>query len=214
MLGNVVAAVGDRVRCRRAARARWWRRSTGFRGLEHVMEPVGRRRRRHASSTTRRRRTSKRRAGRSKASPRSSGRDRGWAVQGRRLRASCVRPLAARGRAVVAIGEAAPLVREALARSLPVIDAASMREAVERGYERRGPTASCCSRQRARASTGSATTRSAGRAFKEEVASGSEARNRGVSSEQSSVGRRGWEPTAGNADYPGLRGGCPTPRAD
>ena len=47
--------------------------------------------------------------------------------------------LASRGRAVVAMGEAAPLVREALADLLPVIDAASMREAVERGYEAARP---------------------------------------------------------------------------
>ena len=33
------------------------------------------------------------------------------------------------------------------------------------------------------------------------------------SSELSSVGSSEWEPTAGNADYPGLRGGCPIPRA-
>ena len=48
-------------------------------------------------------------------------------------------PLAARGRAVIAIGEAAPLVREALDGVVPVIDAASMREAVERGYEAARP---------------------------------------------------------------------------
>jgi len=47
--------------------------------------------------------------------------------------------LASRGRAVVAMGEAAPLVREALADLLPVIDASSMREAVERGYEAARP---------------------------------------------------------------------------
>ena len=39
--------------------------------------------------------------------------------------------LASRGRAVIAIGEAAPLVREALADVVPVVDAASMKEAVE-----------------------------------------------------------------------------------
>ena len=36
----------------------------------------------------------------------------------------------------------------------------------------------------------------------------------GVSGEQSSVVRRGEEPAAGNAGYPGLRGRCPLPRAD
>jgi UDP-N-acetylmuramoylalanine--D-glutamate ligase len=48
-------------------------------------------------------------------------------------------PMAARGRAVVAIGEAAPLVRRALDGVVPVVDAASMREAVERGYEAAAP---------------------------------------------------------------------------
>jgi UDP-N-acetylmuramoylalanine--D-glutamate ligase len=47
--------------------------------------------------------------------------------------------LAARGRAVVAIGEAAPRVREAIGGTVPVLEAASMREAVERGYEAARP---------------------------------------------------------------------------
>jgi UDP-N-acetylmuramoylalanine--D-glutamate ligase len=45
------------------------------------------------------------------------------------------RPLSERGRAVIAIGESAPLVRDALASTVPVVDASSMREAVERAYE-------------------------------------------------------------------------------
>jgi UDP-N-acetylmuramoylalanine--D-glutamate ligase len=40
---------------------------------------------------------------------------------------------------VVAIGEATPLVRDALSGALPVVEAASMREAVERGYEAAAP---------------------------------------------------------------------------
>jgi len=44
-------------------------------------------------------------------------------------------PLATHGRAVVAIGEAAPLVRDALQDLLPVVRAASMREAVAHAYE-------------------------------------------------------------------------------
>jgi UDP-N-acetylmuramoylalanine--D-glutamate ligase len=48
-------------------------------------------------------------------------------------------PLRARGRAVIAIGEAAPQVRDALAGTLPVIDAASMEEAVSRGFEAAQP---------------------------------------------------------------------------
>ncbi len=47
--------------------------------------------------------------------------------------------LAARGRAVIAIGEAAPRVRKALAGTVRVIDAPSMRDAVERGYEAARP---------------------------------------------------------------------------
>jgi len=47
--------------------------------------------------------------------------------------------LAARGRAVIAIGEAAPRVRKALAETVRVIDAPSMRDAVERGYEAARP---------------------------------------------------------------------------
>jgi len=48
-------------------------------------------------------------------------------------------PLATRGRAVIAIGEAAPRVRKALADIVPVIEAPSMRDAVERGYEAARP---------------------------------------------------------------------------
>jgi UDP-N-acetylmuramoylalanine--D-glutamate ligase len=44
-------------------------------------------------------------------------------------------PLSARGRAVIALGEAAPLVHDALADVLPVITVSSMREAVSRGFE-------------------------------------------------------------------------------
>ena len=42
-------------------------------------------------------------------------------------------------RGVVAIGEAAPLVRDALSGVVPVVEAASMREAVARGYEAAAP---------------------------------------------------------------------------
>jgi UDP-N-acetylmuramoylalanine--D-glutamate ligase len=47
--------------------------------------------------------------------------------------------LASRGRAVVAIGEASGRVRAALAGTVPVIDAASMRDAVARGYDAARP---------------------------------------------------------------------------
>jgi len=48
-------------------------------------------------------------------------------------------PLAARGRAVIAIGEAAPLVQEALDGVVPIVTASSMPEAVARGYEKAVP---------------------------------------------------------------------------
>jgi len=47
-------------------------------------------------------------------------------------------PLRTRGLAVVAIGEAAPRVREALSGTVPVLDAASMDEAVERAFAAAG----------------------------------------------------------------------------
>ena len=53
--------------------------------------------------------------------------------------ASCASRWPWRGRAVVAIGEAAPLVREALADVVPVTGAASMAEAVERAYAAAAP---------------------------------------------------------------------------
>jgi UDP-N-acetylmuramoylalanine--D-glutamate ligase len=47
--------------------------------------------------------------------------------------------LATRGRAVVVIGESAARVRDALSGVVPVLDAASMREAVARGYDAAKP---------------------------------------------------------------------------
>ena len=49
-------------------------------------------------------------------------------------------PLAARAKAVVAIGEARPLFRDALAGTLPVHDAASLEEAVEKAFELAKPS--------------------------------------------------------------------------
>ena len=46
-----------------------------------------------------------------------------------------IEPLASRGRAVVAIGEARPLVQAALASALPVVEAATMAEAVARARQ-------------------------------------------------------------------------------
>lgn len=47
--------------------------------------------------------------------------------------------LSTRGRAVIAIGEAAPRVHAALAATVPVFDATSMREAVQRAYNAAAP---------------------------------------------------------------------------
>jgi UDP-N-acetylmuramoylalanine--D-glutamate ligase len=48
--------------------------------------------------------------------------------------------LSAHGRGVIAIGEAAPLVRDALHDVVPVMSASSMREAVSQGYEAARPS--------------------------------------------------------------------------
>ncbi|HEY6361217.1 MAG TPA: UDP-N-acetylmuramoyl-L-alanine--D-glutamate ligase [Vicinamibacterales bacterium] len=109
----------------------------GFHGLEHVMEPAG------EFEGVRFVNDSK--ATNVEAARRSiESFERGVvAIVGGRFKGGDLRelraPLAARGRAVVAIGEAAPLVREALAGTVPVIDAGSMTEAVRRGYEAASP---------------------------------------------------------------------------
>ena len=109
----------------------------GFRGLPHVMEPAG------EIGGVRFVNDSK--ATNVEAARRSiesfphgvvaivGGRFKGGDL--RELRA----PLAEHGRAVIAIGEAAPLVREALAGVVPIVDVASMREAVEQAYAAAAP---------------------------------------------------------------------------
>jgi UDP-N-acetylmuramoylalanine--D-glutamate ligase len=109
----------------------------GFHGLEHVMEPAG------EFEGVRFVNDSK--ATNVEAARRSIESFSGGvvAIVGGRFKGGDLRelraPLAARGRAVVAIGEAAPLVGEALAGTVPVIEAASMKEAVQRGYEAAAP---------------------------------------------------------------------------
>ncbi len=109
----------------------------GFRGLEHVMEPTG------AVGGVRFVNDSK--ATNVEAARRSieSFPAGVVAIVGGRFKGGDLRdlrePLAARGRAVIAIGEAASRVREALGDMLPVIDAHSMDEAVQRGFAAAAP---------------------------------------------------------------------------
>jgi UDP-N-acetylmuramoylalanine--D-glutamate ligase len=109
----------------------------GFHGLEHVMEPVGR------IGDVRFVNDSK--ASNVEAARQSIESFPGGvvAVIGGRFKGGDLRelraPLAANGRGVVAIGEAAPLVRKALHDVVPVIEAASMHEAVTLAYDAARP---------------------------------------------------------------------------
>jgi UDP-N-acetylmuramoylalanine--D-glutamate ligase len=104
----------------------------GFHGLAHVMEPVG--------EIEGVRFVNDSKATNVEAARRSiESFERGVvAIVGGRFKGGDLRELrealAARGRAVVAIGEAAPLVRQAVHDVVPVSEATSMREAVERGF--------------------------------------------------------------------------------
>ena len=136
MLGNVVAAVAT-ASVAGVSTSAMVASLKGFRGLEHVMEPSGR-----VGGVTF---VNDSKATNVEAARRSIESFPGGlvALVGGHFKGGDFRDLrealASRGRAVVAMGEAAPLVREALADLLPVIDAASMREAVERGYEAARP---------------------------------------------------------------------------
>jgi UDP-N-acetylmuramoylalanine--D-glutamate ligase len=105
----------------------------GFHGLPHVMEPAG------EIGGVRFINDSK--ATNIEAAARSIESFTGGvvAIVGGRFKGGDLRelraPLSGRGRAVVAIGEAAPLVREAVSGVVPVFDAGSMAEAVERAYD-------------------------------------------------------------------------------
>ncbi|MSO45177.1 MAG: UDP-N-acetylmuramoyl-L-alanine--D-glutamate ligase [Acidobacteria bacterium] len=109
----------------------------GFHGLEHVMEPAG------EFQGVRFVNDSK--ATNIEAARRSiESFGRGVvAIIGGKFKGGDLRelrePLSTCGRAVIAIGEAAPLVREALTGVVPVFEAASMKEAVRRGYEVAAP---------------------------------------------------------------------------
>ncbi len=131
MLSNVVAATaishlagasGDSL-----ARA-----LEGFSGLEHVMEPVG------VRGGVRFVNDSK--ATNIEAAARSiESFDRVVAIVGGKFKGGrfedLAAPLRAHGRAVVAIGEARPLVRRALADVLPVVEVDSLAEAVRRAWD-------------------------------------------------------------------------------
>ena len=109
----------------------------GFHGLPHVMEPVG--------EIDGVRFVNDSKATNVEAARRSiESFPRGVvAIIGGRYKGGDFRelrePLGRHGRAVIAIGEAAPRVREALEGTLPVIDAASMEEAVARGFDAAKP---------------------------------------------------------------------------
>jgi UDP-N-acetylmuramoylalanine--D-glutamate ligase len=132
MLGNVVAAAAVADTAGVTPRA-MTQALAGFRGLEHVMEPAGIVRGIRFVNDSK--------ATNVEAARRSiESFDAGVvALIGGRFKGGNLRELrdalAARGRAVIAIGEAAPLVHEALHDVLPVIAASSMREAVTRGFE-------------------------------------------------------------------------------
>ena len=131
MLSNVAAAsaIGHAAGATGVAMTR---ALAGFTGLEHVMEPVG------AIGGVRfvndSKATNVDAAGRSIESFDGvvvilGGRYKGGAFEDLRG------PLAARGRAVVAIGEAKPLVRRALGDLLPFREADSLAEAVSAAFE-------------------------------------------------------------------------------
>jgi UDP-N-acetylmuramoylalanine--D-glutamate ligase len=136
MLGNVVGAVAV-ASIAGAAPDAMTRALAGFRGLEHVMEPV--------ASRDGVRFVNDSKATNVEAARRSiESFDAGVvAIVGGRFKGGDLRelrePLAARGRSVVAIGEAAPLVIEALAGVVPIVRAESMRDAVRQAFEAARP---------------------------------------------------------------------------
>jgi len=131
MLGNVIAAVAVAATAG-ASPSAMTNALRGFRGLEHVMEPVA------TKGGVRFVNDSK--ATNVEAASRSieSFESGVVAIVGGRFKGGDLRqlrePLAARGRAVVAIGEAAPLVADAVSGVVPVTMAGSMREAVAQAY--------------------------------------------------------------------------------
>ncbi len=131
MLGNVIAAVAVAATAGVSPSAMTGA-LRGFRGLEHVMEPVA------TKGGVRFVNDSK--ATNVEAASRSieSFESGVVAIVGGRFKGGDLRqlrgPLAGRGRAVVAIGEAAPLVAAAVSDVVPVTTAGSMRDAVAQAY--------------------------------------------------------------------------------
>ena len=136
MLNNVVAAAAVATVAGVPTRA-MTQALRGFHGLEHVMEPVGR------IGDVRFVNDSK--ATNVEAARRSiESFERGVvALVGGRFKGGDLRELraalVAHGRGVIAIGEAAPLVRDALHDVVPVVNASSMGEAVALGYDAARP---------------------------------------------------------------------------
>jgi UDP-N-acetylmuramoylalanine--D-glutamate ligase len=136
MLGNVVAAVAV-AKVAGVGTGAMREALRGFHGLEHVMEPAG--------QVDGVRFVNDSKATNIEAARRSIESFAGGVVAllGGHHKGGDFGDLrdvlAARGRAVIAMGEAAPLVRRALSDVVPVIDASSMREAVERGYAAAAP---------------------------------------------------------------------------
>ena len=167
MLHNVIAAVAV-TSIAGATPASMVDALRGFHGLEHVMEPAG------AIGGVRfvndSKATNVDAARRSiEAFPHGVVAIVGGRFKGGELR-DLAGPLKAHGRAVIAIGEAAPLVREALSQTVPVIEAASMRDAVERGYEAARPDGLVLLAPACSSFDWFSDYAERGRAFKEEVA--------------------------------------------
>ncbi len=131
MLSNVTAAAAISSLAGAPADA-LTRALDGFTGLEHVMEPVG------TIAGVRfvndSKATNVDAAGRSIETFDHVVVILGGRYKGGRLE-DLAEPLRARGRGVVAIGEARPRVRAALAGVVPLVEADSMGEAVRRGFE-------------------------------------------------------------------------------
>jgi UDP-N-acetylmuramoylalanine--D-glutamate ligase len=136
MLNNVLAAVATSSLAGASAEAMVVALQ-GFHGLEHVMEPSG--------EVAGVRFINDSKATNVEAAKRSiESFDRGVvAIVGGRYKGGDFgelrEPMSRRGKAVIAIGEAAPLVRKALEGAVPVIEAKTMAEAVSKAYEAAAP---------------------------------------------------------------------------